>query len=220
MKIRWEYIAAGLGLVLAVGVAVSQAGVGTMGAWEAEAIPADAVEPADLPPMGIPSLSPHELAVAMMASAPGLTVVDVRTTDESPADRIPVAYWMPLDDEAWQAPGPFPIHRRLVLIAEDDAAAEAAWRRAHALGYERASVLDGGQTAWNARYADPQEPSADSSLSEWEDYRARKAVSLYLSGGVAALTAGASTGGAPRAAAPPPLPVRQASTGPKPAEGC
>jgi rhodanese-related sulfurtransferase len=220
MKFRWEYIAASLGLVLAVGVALSTAGVGTMGAWEAEAVPSGAVESADIPPMGIPSIGPRELAVDMMAGAPGLTVVDVRATDESPTDRIPVAYWMPLDDDGWQSPGPFPTHRRLVLVASDDASAEAAWRRAHALGYGRASVLDGGQAAWNARYADPQEPAEEGSLSEWEDYRARKAVSLFLSGGVAALTAGAATGGAPRAAAPPPLPVRQASSGPKPAEGC
>ena len=220
MKFRWEFIAAGLGLLLAVGVALSQAGVGTMGAWETEVVPSEVVEPSDIPPTGIPGIGPHELAVAMMAGAPGLTVVDVRATDESPADRIPVAYWMPLDDAAWQAPGPFPTHRRLVLVSDDDAIAEGAWRRARGLGYDRVAVLEGGQAAWNARFADPQEPAVDASMADWEDHRARKAVSLYLAGGVVALTEGASSGSAPRVAAPPPLPVRQASTGPKPAEGC
>ena len=220
MKFRWEYIPAAIGLFLAIGVALSKAGVGTMGAWDAGAASVSVGELADVPPMGIPSVSPGDLAVAMMASAPGQTVVDVRDLDESPADRIPVAYWMPLDDTSWQSPGPFPTHRRLILVAEDTASAEAAWRRVHILGYDRASVLDGGQPAWNALYADPREPPADASVAAWHDYRARKAVSLYLAGGVAALTDGASTGGAPRTAAPPPLPVRQASTGPKPAEGC
>lgn len=210
MRFRWEYIAAGVGLLLAVAVALKTTRVG----------PGGTVEPADLPPMGVPTTSPHELAVAMMASAPGLTVVDVRDADEAPNDRIPMAYWMPLDDPSWQPPGPFPTHRRLVIVADDDASAEAAWRYANALGYGRVSVLAGGQTAWNDRYADPEEPPSDSSIAVWEDYRAREAVSLYLSGGVAALTDGAAAGGGPRVAAPPPLPVRQASSGPKPAEGC
>lgn len=220
MKFRWEYIAAGIGLLLAVGVALSNAGVGTMGAWDPEDVPAEGVAPAAVPPMGIPTLAPDDLAAALMASEPGLTVVDVRATDESPADRIPVAYWMPLDDAAWQPPGPFPTHRRLVLVAEDGAAAEAAWRRARTLGYDRLAILEGGQPAWNALYEAPEEPAADATVAAWDDYRQRRAVSLFLSGGVAALTDGASTGGAPRTAPPPPLPVRQASSGPKPAEGC
>ncbi len=226
MSFRWEYIAAGLGLLLAVGVASSRAGVGTMGAWEAvgrpaEAVPADVVAPADVPPAGVPAITADELAADLLAGAPGLTVVDVRAADESPADRIPVAYWMPLDDAGWQPPGPFPEHRRLVLVAAAADTAEAAWSHARGLGYERVAVLDGGQAAWNARYGDPQEPGADASRLDWQDYRARRAASLYLTGGFGALDQGApGKGSEPPAAAPPPLPARRLATSPGSGEGC
>jgi len=226
MRFRWEIVAAAVGLLIAVGLALTDTGVGTLGTWKE---PADSgslaalvdLAPAQAPPFGVPRISADQLAEAVMSGEPGLTVVDVRPGDEAPSDRLPAAYWLPLDDDSWLPPGPFPDHRRIVLIAEDDAGAEQAWRQVAPLGYEAVAVLEGGMPAWNARYAEPPEPAPEAPLAEWEDYRARKAVSLFVAGGVAALEGGAGGAGGPRpVAAPPPLPVRQASTAPKPAEGC
>ena len=215
-------------MLIAVGLALTDTGVGTMGTWAAPE-PAGSgslatlvdLAPAQSPPFGVPRISADELAAAMMAGDPGLTVVDVRSGSEAPTDRLSIAYWLPLDDASWHPPGPFPGHRRVVLITTDDAAAELAWRQVVPLGYESVAVLDGGMPAWTARYGEPLEPAAEASIAEWEDYRARKAVSLFVTGGVAALAGGDGGGSGPRPATPPPpLPVRQASVAPKAAEGC
>jgi len=228
MRFRWEIVPAAIGLLIAIALALSDTGVGTMGTWKTVDEPAAGslstlvdLAPAPAPPFGVPGISADELAAAMMAGDPGLTVVDVRPGTEAPADRLAVAYWLPLDDASWQPPGPFPDHRRIVLVTADDEGAELAWRQVAPLGYESVAVLEGGMPAWNARYGDPREPPAAASVAEWEDYRARKAVSLFVAGGVEALAGGAGDGGGPRPVAPPPpLPVRQASTAPKADEGC
>lgn len=222
MSFRWEYGAAGLGLLVAVGLALSTVGVGSYGTWDetSDSQLADMVLSAGPQrAYGVPRMEADELAGQLMAGLPGLTIVDVRAGETAPEDLIPGAYWLPLTDASWQAPGPFPAHRKLVLIDGDEELAVLAWRRAHALGYVHAVVLADGQPGWNRRYADPGEPAEDAPRAAWDDYNKRKAVSLYLSGGVEALTSGASSG-APRPAAPPPMPVRQASSGPKAAEGC
>ncbi len=223
MKLRWEYLVAVAGVLLAVVLSMSTVGVGTYGTWntDVQASELTSLVEAAGPQLayGVPSMGADELAVELMAGMPGLTVVDVRAGAAPPEDLIPGAYWIPLAEPSWQDPGPFPEHRKLVLVDADEESAALAWRRAHALGYERAMVLAGGQPAWNDRYSDPQEPAEDASRADWDDYNQRKAVSLYLSGGVEALTNGASSG-APRPVAPPPMPVRQASSGPKAAEGC
>jgi rhodanese-related sulfurtransferase len=229
MKFRWEIIPAGAAVLLGAGLALTTVGVGTLGTgWDEPADSGDTgtladlhqVAPAEASPFGVTRLDPGELAAAILAGEPGLTIVDVRAGDVAPADRLPMAYWLPLSDPSWAAPGPFPEHRRVVIVATDDNAALAAWSQITKLGYPRVAILAGGQPAWNARYDDPQEPAGDATTDTWSDYRQRKAVSLYLAGGVDALTSGAATGGGPQTVAPPPLPVRTTSTGPKAAEGC
>jgi len=152
----------------------------------------------------------------------GMTPRDrwLNTVKRRPVDRLPMAYWLPLRDPTWAAPGPFPEHRRVVIVASDDERALAAWSQISKLGYPRVAILEGGQPAWNDRYDEPAEPAADASADAWDDYRERRAVSLYLAGGVEALSSGVATGGGPATVAPPPLPVRTTSTGPKAAEGC
>ncbi len=223
MTFRWEMVAAGGGLLLAGALALTSAGVGTYGTWDGEAAggPPGVAAPVDRAgPFGVPSVTADELAEALMAGAPGWTVVDVRAGAEAPADRIPGSYWLPLDDEVWNGAGPFGTHRTLVIVAQDDGEARAAWTRVASPGYDRAVVLDGGMASWSARYGDPQEPAEDAPREQWEDYERRRAVALYLAGGVDALTAGAATGAPPPVAAPPPLPVRVSTSGPKAAEGC
>ncbi len=224
MRFRWEFVAGAALLGLAVIVALTDAGVGSLGTgWdEAEAAvetDADLPEP---PPFGVPTVTPDELAAALMAGDPALAVVDIRPGESAPADWIPGSYWLPLDDPSWIPPGPFGEHRRLVVIGDAGLSDRGYWSVLTELGlHDNLAVLEGGIDAWNARYRDPQEPADDADAAAWSDYEARRAVSLYLAGGVAALTDGAAEGGASRPVAPPPpLPVRQASVAPKPAEGC
>ncbi len=227
MRFRWEFVAAGIALLLAAGLVLSDAGKGVMGGgWADEHVAAaiPAVEPADTGPFGVPEITANELAAALMAGDPSLVVLDVREGDETPGDRLPVAYWMPPSDPAWkETPLPFAEHRKLVLITAEGTTeqAEAAWRPIAALGYERAVSLAGGMTEWKRRYVDVLEPHEAASREAWDDYRARQAVALYLAGGVDALEAGSADAGTPRPAiAPPPLPVRTVAAQPKAAEGC
>lgn len=229
MRFRWEFVAAGLALLLAGGLVFSDAGKGTLGGgWGDEHVAAAPVasEPVapSAGPFGVPEITANELATALMAGAPGITVIDTRAADEMPADRIPVAYWMPGSDPAWrEQPLPFAQHRRLVLVTAEGTAeqAAAAWLPVAGLGYERAVVLAGGMAEWDRRYVDLLEPPEAASPEAWADYEMRKSVSLYLSGGVAALTGGsAGASGARPAVAPPPLPVRTVAAQPKAAEGC
>jgi rhodanese-related sulfurtransferase len=228
VRFRWEFGAAGVALLLAVGLVFSDAGKGSMGGgWgdeHAAAAAPPATETVEAGPFGIPEISADELAAALMAGDPGLVVLDVRAGDEAPSDRIPLAYWMPLSDPAWRdTPLPFAEHRRLVLVTADGTAeqTEAAWRPIATLGFDRAVVLTGGMTGWTRRFVDVIEPHEAASAEAWDDYRMRQAVALYLAGGVDALTAGSASAGASRpAVAPPPLPVRTASAQPKAAEGC
>lgn len=230
MRFRWEFAAAGVALLLAAALVLSDAGKGVMGGgWADEHVAAAAatepvVEPAEPGPFGVPEITATELATALMAGDPGLVVLDVREGDEMPADRLPMAYWMPPSDPAWkETPLPFAGHRRLVLITSEGTndQAEAAWRPLAALGYERAVVLSGGMTEWKRRYVDVLEPHEAASPEAWDDYRARQAVALYLAGGVEALEAGSASAASARPAlAPPPMPVRTVAAQPKAAEGC
>ena len=229
MKFRWEFLAAGVALLLAVGLVFSDAGKGAMGGgWADEHVAAaaseTATETAETGPFGVPEIAATELATALMAGDPGLVVLDVREGDEMPSDRLPMAYWMPPSDPAWrETPLPFAGHRKLVLVTAEGSAEqnEAAWRPIAALGYDRAVVLAGGMTEWSRRYVDVLEPHEAASTEAWDDYRMRQAVALYLAGGVEALNAGSATAGASRPAlAPPPLPVRTVAAQPKAAEGC
>ncbi len=227
MRLRWEFFAAGVALLLAAGLVFSDAGKGSMGGgWSDElaAGAAETPEPVDAGPFGVPEISANELATALMAGDPGLVVLDVRDGHEMPTDRIPMAYWMPPSDPAWrETPLPFAEHRRLVLVTAEgtEEQSEAAWRPIAALGYDRAVVLAGGMTDWSRRFVDVLEPHEAASPEAWDDYRKRQAVALYLAGGVEALTAGSAAAGTPRPAlAPPPLPVRAVAAQPKAAEGC
>ncbi len=229
MKFRWEFIAAGVAVLLGIGVALSTVGVGTLGTgWDEPADESGTTSLADLhemapveaSPFGITRVSPDALADSILAGEPGLTVVDVRPGGSPPADRLPMAYWLPLSDPSWAAPGPFPEHRRVVIVANDDDEAVHAWQQISKLGYPRVAILEGGQPAWNERFEDPAEPPEGAPAEAWAEYQQRKAVSLYLAGGVEALSSGVAAGGGPPTVAPPPLPVRTTSTGPKAAEGC
>ena len=227
MRFRWEFVAAGVALLLAVGLVFSDAGKGAMGGgWADEHVAAAATPaaPVDPGPFGVPEITATELAHGLMAGDPELVVIDAREGDEMPADRIPMAYWMPPSDPAWgEETLPFAEHRRLVLVTDEgtDEQAGAAWRPVAALGYERAVVLAGGMTEWTRRYVDVLEPHEAASAEAWNDYRARQAVALYLGGGVDALNAGsAAAGGSRPAVAPPPLPVRTVAAVPTAAVGC
>ncbi len=223
MTFRPEFAAAGVGLLLAAGLALSQAGWGTLGTWDEETVAsAEAGEEpkAALPPFGAPSIDAQSLMEALLAGEPGLTVADVRAEAATASDRIAPAYPLPLDDQGWQPPGPFPPHRRIVLVASDGPAADAAWQRIAPLGYQDLTVLEGGQAAWNAMYGDLQEPGEDATPEQWRQHQARRAAALYLAGGYEALQAGASDGAPPPVAAPPPMPVRRSSAAAPAIEGC
>jgi rhodanese-related sulfurtransferase len=223
MRFRWEFVAGAALLGLAVILALTDAGKGSLGTGWAEPAAEPVADLPDPPPFGAPTVTPDTLAASLMAGEPGLTVVDIRPGDAAPADRIPGSYWLPLDDPSWQPPGPFGEHRRLVLVTDAGLSDDGYWSLFAGVGHhDNFAVLAGGIDAWNERFTDPQEPAEDADATTWEHYEARRAVSLFLAGGVAALTDGAAGDGAIRPAAPPPppLPVRQASSAPKPAEGC
>ena len=97
------------------------------------------------PPVG--QMSPAELAAALREAGSGLTLVDVRTSDERARARIEGS--MLLDDEALKTLSAFPKDTRLVFYCHTGVRSQSAAEHFRAEGFTDVHNLTGGIDAWS-----------------------------------------------------------------------
>lgn len=129
-------------------------------------------------------VSTDQVAKMIIQKDPSLEIIDVRSEEEFNKFSLPNAISVPLDSilrsnnlSYFGIPGV-----NVVLISNDDIAADQAWVIIKRLGYQSAYVMKGGLNTWIETIIQPQEPAASAPEKDFEQYTFRKGAQLYFTG--------------------------------------
>ena len=126
-------------------------------------------------------IAPWTLSDWILGDRPDYLLVDVRPQDAFLDDGIKTAVSMPLDGLDAATAQSLPEHRTIVVYADTEADAVAAWRAIKAYRDET-YLLDGGLAAWREQVLHPDEPAPDAAEEAWATYRVRLAAAKYYLG--------------------------------------
>lgn len=137
------------------------------------------------PDVGAPTeadqIAPWTLSDWILGDNPEYLLIDVRSQEAFLDDGIKTAMSMPaagLDEATIRS---LPSHRDIVVYADTEAEAVAAWQAIKPYR-ERAYLLEGGLMAWKETVLDPEEPAPDASEDAWDQYEVRLAAANYYLG--------------------------------------
>lgn len=125
-----------------------------------------------------------EIANMIIQKDPSLELIDVRGENEFISFSLPNAINVPIDSilspagiEYLGIPG-----IKVVFISNDDIKADQAWMLAKRQNFKSIYVMKGGINRWMETIIQPQEPSEDAPLTEFETYEFRKGARMYFTG--------------------------------------
>ncbi|WP_414527127.1 rhodanese-like domain-containing protein [Nodularia chucula] len=90
----------------------------------------------------------HDIKLNLQWGQPGFTIIDVRDRHTYNYSRITGAIQIPLDELVQRAPFALQKQRQIYIYGDSDTQAGYAVQLLRAAGFNNASVLRGGLTAW------------------------------------------------------------------------
>ncbi|MFY9153540.1 MAG: rhodanese-like domain-containing protein [Prolixibacteraceae bacterium] len=129
-------------------------------------------------------VSTDQVAKRIIQNDPTLQLIDVRPASEYDLFTLPRAINIPLDSilnkdnlSYFGIPG-----TKVILISNDDIAADQAWVITKRLGFNSTYVMKGGLNLWMETIIDPKQPAETDPHSDFETYSFRKGAQLYFTG--------------------------------------
>ncbi|RLD88278.1 MAG: hypothetical protein DRJ09_08730 [Bacteroidetes bacterium] len=126
-----------------------------------------------------------QVAKRIIEKDPTLELIDVRLPGDFDKFTLPDAINVPLKD-IFTDKGQDNLgieDLNVVFFSNDDIIADQAWVIATRLGYKNMYVMKGGLNCWIETIINPTMPPETASEIEFEQFRFRKAASLYFTGG-------------------------------------
>jgi rhodanese-related sulfurtransferase len=125
-----------------------------------------------------------QVAKMIIQGDPSLEIIDVRSPREFEQFSLPHSVNIPLDSLLTPASlQNFGIQgTRVVLIGNDDIAADNAWVLTKRLGYNHTYVMRGGLNHWMETIIDPKEPAEAEASTAFDTYQFRKGARIYFTG--------------------------------------